>query len=145
MKEVEKGVYEMADLPIGAYFVVETKTPEGFLRDTSAHYAEITKAGETVVVYNDPYISELVLESARRAVGEDNIVQMPQKMSSEDFSHYLSKKPGVFFRLGTRNEKKGCTTLPHNDNFMIDEDAFESGCNTCVQFVLDNMNGIHYK
>ena len=107
--------------------------------------AKVNSDLKTVVVYNDPYISKLVLESARKAVGEDNIVGMPKKMSSEDFSHYLTKKPGVFFRLGTRNIEKGCTTLPHNDNFMIDEDALVSGSNTCVQFVLDNMNGIEFK
>lgn len=37
---------------------------------------------------------------------------------------------------------KGCTTLPHNSDFMIDEDALPIGTDTCVEFVLDNMNGI---
>lgn len=92
------------------------------------------------VVYNNPYISELVLESAKKvALG---IQAMPEKLSSEDFSQYLTKKPGVFIRLGTRNAEKGCTTLPHNNDFMIDEDAFSIGTDTCVQFVLDHMNGI---
>ncbi len=53
MIEVEKGVYELGDLPLGSYFVMETKTPEGFLRDTKAYSVELTKAGETVVVSND--------------------------------------------------------------------------------------------
>ncbi|MBR2930608.1 MAG: amidohydrolase [Clostridia bacterium] len=97
---------------------------------------------KALVVYNNPYISGLVLNSAKKVVGEDNIVNMPEKLSSEDFSQYLTKKPGVFIRLGTRNEAKGCTTLPHNNDFMIDEDAFVSGSDSCVQFVLDNMNGI---
>ena len=92
------------------------------------------------VVYNNPYISQLVLESAKKVAQE--IQEMPEKLSSEDFSHYLTKKPGVFFRLGTRNEEKDCITLPHNNDFMIDEDAFPIGTDTCVQFVLDNMNGI---
>ena len=92
------------------------------------------------VVYNNPYISELVLGSAKKVAG--GIQKMPEKLSSEDFSRYLTKKPGVFIRLGTRNEEKGCVTLPHNNDFLIDEDAFEVGTDTCVQFVLDNMNGI---
>ena len=70
---------------------------------------------------------------------------MPEKLSSEDFSQYLTKKPGVFIRLGTRNEEKGCTTLPHNNDFMLDEDALPIGTDTCVQFVLDNMNGIDFE
>ena len=95
------------------------------------------------VVYNDPYISDLVLSSAAKVIGEDNIAEMPVKMSSEDFSHYLTKKPGVFFRLGTRNKEKGITTLPHNNDFNIDESALPIGSQVCVQFVLDNMNGIY--
>ena len=93
------------------------------------------------VVYNDPEITDVVLESAKKVVGEENIAEMPIKMSSEDFANYLVKKPGVFIRLGTRNEEKGCTTLPHNNDFMIDEDALPVGTDLCVQFVLDNMGG----
>jgi len=92
------------------------------------------------VIYNNPYLSQLVLESAEKVA--PRLQKMPEKLSSEDFSHYLTKKPGVFIRLGTRNEEKGCTTFPHNNDFMIDEDAFYVGSDTCVQFVLDNMNGI---
>jgi len=94
------------------------------------------------VVYNNPYISDLVLQAGEKIVGEENIANMPEKLSSEDFSQYLTKKPGVFLRLGTRNPEKGCVTLPHNNDFLIDEDAFVFGSDTCVQFVLDNMNGI---
>lgn len=104
--------------------------------------AEVTTSLKAIVVYNNPYISELVLESAARVVGQENIVHMPEKLSSEDFSQYLTKKTGVFFRLGTRNAEKGCTTLPHNNDFLIDEDVLPLGTNTCVQFVLDNMQGI---
>ena len=94
------------------------------------------------VVYNDPYISDLVLTSAAKTIGEENIAEMPVKMSSEDFSQYLTKKPGVLFRLGTRNKEKGITALPHNNDFNIDESALPLGSQVCVQFVLDNMNGI---
>ena len=106
---------------------------------------EIESDLKCFVVYNNPYISELLLSSAGKIVGADNIAEMPVKMSSEDFSQYLTKKPGVFMRLGTRNGKKGCTTLPHNNDFLIDEDAFVYGSDTCVQFVLDNMNGLDMK
>jgi amidohydrolase len=104
--------------------------------------AKAASSLKAFVLYNNPYISELVLASAEKVIGKDKIARMPEKLSSEDFSQYLTKKPGVFIRLGTRNAAKGCTTLPHNNDFMIDEDAFVSGSDTCVQFVLDHMNGI---
>lgn len=94
------------------------------------------------VLYNNPYLSTLAINSAKKVVGEENIAKMPEKLSSEDFAEYLVKKPGVYIRLGTRNEEKGCVTLPHNNDFMIDEDALPVGSDTCVQFVLDNMKGI---
>ena len=103
---------------------------------------KLTTSLKCYVVYNNPHISDCVLSAAAKVVGKENIAQMPIKMSSEDFSQYLTKKPGVFIRLGTRNEKKGITTLPHNNDFMIDEDALDKGSATCVQFVLDNMGGI---
>lgn len=104
--------------------------------------AKVDSALKCYVVYNDPLISKRVIAAAEKAVGKENIAEMPYKMSSEDFSHYLTKKRGVFFRLGTRNVEKGITTLPHNNDFMIDEDALIYGSLVSVQFVLDNMNGI---
>ncbi len=101
--------------------------------------ANVETSLQAYVVYNNPYISELVLKSAEKITGTQ---KMPEKLSSEDFSQYLTKKPGVFIRLGTRNEEKGCVTLPHNNDFLIDEDAFAIGSDTCIQFVLDNMSGI---
>ena len=103
---------------------------------------EIDSALKSKVVYNNPYLSELVLKSAEKTAGAENIRPMKLKLSSEDFSLYLAEKPGVFFRLGTRNESKGCTGMAHNNDFIIDEDAFSIGTDTCVQFVLDNMNGV---
>ena len=93
-------------------------------------------------VINHPVVRQAVLESAAKVVGEANIVPMPIKMSSEDFSFFVDKKPGAFIRLGTRNAAKGCVTLPHNNDFLLDEDALPIGSQVCTQFVLDNMGGI---
>lgn len=107
-------------------------------RGGSIVFHEETKA---LPLVNDPEVSQRVLASAAKVVREKNIVTMPQKLSSEDFSFYVSRKPGAFLRLGTRNEEKGCVTLPHNNDFMLDEDALEIGSRIFTQFVLDNMKG----
>lgn len=93
-------------------------------------------------VINDPAVRLAVLSSAEKVVGAEKIVPMPIKMSSEDFSFYVDKKPGAFIRLGTRNAEKGCVTLPHNNDFLLDEDALDTGSQVCVQFVLDHMGGL---
>ena len=91
---------------------------------------------------NDPVVSEKVLEAASHVLGADKVVTMPIKLSSEDFSFYANAKPAAFLRLGTRNAAKGCVTLPHNNDFLLDEDALELGSKVFVQFVLENMQGI---
>ena len=88
---------------------------------------------------NDPSLSRTVLSAAAKIVGKDRVVNMPPKLSSEDFSWYLTKKPGVFIRLGTRNPEKGCTTLPHNNDFRIDEAALPYGSKVCIQSIFDHM------
>ena len=93
-------------------------------------------------VVNHPVVRQAVLESAAKVVGQANLAPMPIKMSSEDFSFFVDKKPGAFIRLGTRNAAKGCVTLPHNNDFLLDEDALPIGSQVCVQFVLDHMGGM---
>lgn len=53
LTETGIGVYEMADLLYGGYFVKETKAPEGFYLDDNAYYFEITEDGKTVTVENE--------------------------------------------------------------------------------------------
>ena len=68
---------------------------------------KLTAPLKTVSVYNDPELSAKVLESLEKVVGKENIREMPIKLGAEDFSRYQTKKPGVLFRLGVRNEEKG--------------------------------------
>ncbi len=107
-------------------------------RGGTVDFHEDTKA---LPLVNHLEVSQRVLDTAAKIVGQDNIVTMPKKLSSEDFSFYAAEKPSTFLRLGTRNAEKGCTTLPHNNDFLLDEDALETGSRVFVQFVLDNMGG----
>ena len=136
------GTIRTFDMELDAYLIKRIEEIANAAAEGIGAKAQVTSHLKTQVVYNNPYVSDLVLDCAKKMVGEEKIAHMPIKLSSEDFSHYLTKKPGVFIRLGTRNEEKGCTTLPHNNDFMIDEDALPIGSAVCVQFVLDHMNGI---
>ena len=106
--------------------------------------AKITVVGplKSVCVYNNPYLSELVMSSMRAVVGKENTVCFKIGMSSEDFSRYGEVVPAVFFRLGTRNTEKGITAAAHHDDFNISEDALINGVRTMIQFVVENQKGI---
>ena len=66
------------------------------------------------------------------------VTDMPSRMSSEDFSWYLSRCPGALFRFGTRNEALGCTALAHRADFRIDESGMRAAAEAIVAFVLDD-------
>ncbi len=97
---------------------------------------------KSTCVYNNPYLSELMLKSMEKVVGKENAVIVEYGMGSEDFSRFTDIVPSVFYRLGIRNEDKGINQLAHQTDFKIDEDALIYGAQNFVQFVIDNQNGI---
>ena len=54
---------------------------------------------------------------------------------SEDFAFYQQKAPGVFYFLGTKNEKRGFTHLLHNDQFNFNEEVLEIGVKTYIKLI----------
>ena len=97
---------------------------------------------KSTCVYNNPYLSELMIKSMEKVVGKDHVDIVEFGMASEDFSRFTDIVPSVFFRLGVKNEAKGIVCTTHQVDFDPDEDALIYGTKAFVQFVLDNQNGI---
>jgi hippurate hydrolase len=74
-----------------------------------ADRAPIVKVSEgTKSTYNEPKLFERLLPAFRRALGDENVVQMPPMMASEDFG-YLSldqKIPATIIWLGASDPQK---------------------------------------
>lgn len=49
-------------------------------------------------------------------------------MGVEDFAYYVEKVPGLYYKLGCRNEEKGIIHPAHGGYFDIDEDSMIFGC-----------------
>lgn len=79
-----------------------------------------------------PYLTNeeaLTLRAKQFAIeflGKENVVDLPIRMTSEDFSWYSQELPGCFYRLGTGNVKKGITSPVHTNTFDVDEDCLET-------------------
>ncbi len=72
----------------------------------------------------------LTLRSRQHAVeylGDENVVDLPMRMTAEDFAYYSQKIPACFYRLGTGNMAKGITSPIHTDTFDVDEDSLLVG------------------
>ena len=96
--------------------------------------AEVRWIISALAVIND----EAVVNSFSASVRSRDLplVDVPPKMSSEDFSWYLTRVPGAFFRFGTRNESIGCTSTAHPADFRIDEAGMRPAIEAFVAFVL---------
>lgn len=76
---------------------------------------------------NDPTVTSSMREKAIQFLGQDNVIELPIRLTSEDFSYYSQEIPVCFFRLGVRNEEKGIVHGVHHPRFDIDESALRTG------------------
>lgn len=90
---------------------------------------------------NDAAVCAKMRKAHIEVVGEANAVDAELDITSEDYSYFSRLRPSCYFRLGTRNEEKGCTQELHSNDFQIDEAALSIGAKAFVQFVLDNQAG----
>lgn len=65
-------------------------------------------------------------ECAAEYLGAEQVVDLPMRMTSEDFAWYSQQLPACFYRLGTGTAGKSITPL-HTDTFDVDEDCLLTG------------------
>lgn len=70
---------------------------------------------------------EKLFEEFVQAIGKEKINETLPLMISEDFSFYQKEVPGLFFMLGSKNEKKGFVNGLHNLDFDFNEDILING------------------
>ncbi len=108
------------------------------LAERAAEVVEATAAGmrctaevEIVPIYpvthNDTDAARLVLDVARRLLGDEAVVELPApRTGSEDFGYILQSVPGAFAFLGMGREGEETMEL-HSPRLVIDEDAMAVG------------------
>lgn len=89
-----------------------------------------------VAVINDPEMAELIRAAGDAAGGEGTVLNLPGWTPGDDFGFYSEKKPGVYFRLGIRNEQLGSTFPLHHPSFRLDEAAMPLGARTMAEAAL---------
>ena len=79
------------------------------------------------VLHNDEELTRKSKERAIDLLGPDRVVDLPLRLTSEDFAFYTHHLPGCFYRMGTRNEARGITSALHTSTFDVEEKALETG------------------
>jgi amidohydrolase len=85
---------------------------------------------------NDPAILEPLLESARKALGAANVLQLPEpSMGSEDFAWFAERVPAAHLRIGSKID--GLDTAIHRSNYDCNELAIPVGVRVLSRAALD--------
>jgi amidohydrolase len=74
---------------------------------------------------NDIAVTNLCKQAAVEYLGQENVEDLPLRMTAEDFAHISQVIPSCFYRLGTGNKLKGITSGVHTATFDIDEEALK--------------------
>ena len=66
-------------------------------------------------------------DARKSFLGKENVIDLPIRMTAEDFSYFANSVPSCFYRLGTGNKDKGITHGLHTSKFNIDEESLKIG------------------
>lgn len=106
---------------------------------------ELTYTNDYPPLYNNPAVTEQVVASLQKGLGEylTGISEYDMLSGSEDFAYYLQKIPGVFFYIGAKPKNTSNAYFNHHPKFDIDEDALLVAAKSVADVVLDyyKLNG----
>ncbi len=88
---------------------------------------EVTIVKGYPVLHNHVALTRRARRWAEDLLGKDRVVDLPVRMTAEDFAYYSQLFPSCFYRLGTGNSERGIIAPVHTDRFDIDEAALETG------------------
>lgn len=89
---------------------------------------------------NDEEMTLKAKEFAIEYLGKENVVDLPIRMTGEDFAFYSHRIPAVFYRLGIRNEAEGITAGLHTPTFNIDENALALSTGLMAWMAIKSLN-----
>lgn len=109
------------------------------IAEASGATAEVSITTRTLVTYNDPELTELMVPSLEKAAGKKNVHIMNWMTGAEDFSYYGQKAPSLFFFLGGMPiGKDPDDAAPHHTpDFYIDDSRLDVGVKAFCHLVLD--------
>jgi len=87
---------------------------------------------------NDEAVTKKSISFAKEYIGADNVIDLPIRMTAEDFSYYSQKVPSCFYRLGTANKSKGIIHGLHTSRFNIDESSLKVGMGLMAYLAIKN-------
>ncbi|GAB2697605.1 amidohydrolase [Aliiglaciecola sp. 3_MG-2023] len=101
--------------------------------------ADFKVISATLVTYNDEALTQQMLPTMQKVVGEEHVRHNSVIMAGEDFSYFQDKIPGLYFMLGI-----GADGVPeeemktnHSPDFYVNEKALKTGVKVMSSLAVD--------
>lgn len=85
---------------------------------------------------------ELTARMKQRAIalfGEENVVDLSQRMTAEDFAYFAQAYPACFWRIGVSANPENAAGL-HNSNFVAQDEALKTGVKAMILGAIEELN-----
>lgn len=101
--------------------------------------AELQVVNNAPATINDAALAQRGRVSLERALGADNVLEMPLVTVAEDFSQYSTMAPTLFFFVGSTAADIDPAKAPinHSPQFLLDEQSLQVGSRAMLQVALD--------
>jgi amidohydrolase len=86
---------------------------------------------------NDAALTRASVPSLQRVYGAAQTREVKPQMGAEDFAALADRVPGLYIKMGVRNEAKGITAMIHTEDFDIDERVLPLGVKAMTTLVWD--------
>jgi amidohydrolase len=86
---------------------------------------------------NDAVLTRASVPSLERVYGKARVLEVKPQMPAEDFAWLAEKVPGLYVKLGVRNEARGIKGMLHTEEFDMDEAVLPLGVRAVATLVWD--------
>ena len=69
--------------------------------------------------------------------GPEHTKEVAPQMGAEDFAQFAERVPGLYVKMGARNEARGITAMIHTEDFDIDEAVLPLGVRAMATLLWD--------
>jgi amidohydrolase len=86
---------------------------------------------------NDEALTRASVPSLDRVYGKAKVREVQPQMGAEDFALFAEKVPGLYVKMGVRNEARGIDAMIHTEDFDLDEAVLPLGVRAMSTLVWD--------
>lgn len=90
---------------------------------------------------NDKHVTEKAAAYARAFLGQEKVLSLDIRMTSEDFAYFSQKYPVTFYRLGVKPVDENNPAPLHSPGLTIDEGALKTGMETMAYLAIKFLSG----